>query len=128
MKVLKCSLVIIAALFAAQSAYAHHSSAMFDFTKKIQFEGVVKEWQYTNPHCWLIITVTKSDGTTEDWALEGGNPGLSSNLTRSTFKRGQKVTAITNPMRDGRKAGKLSYIRFADGRVWEAPSVYGARR
>jgi hypothetical protein len=33
---------------------AHHSAVMFDDQKNVTFEGVVKEFQYTNPHSWLL--------------------------------------------------------------------------
>ena len=33
---------------------AHHSATMFDEKKTVTVEGVVKEFQYTNPHSWLL--------------------------------------------------------------------------
>jgi len=32
------------------TSVAHHSAAMFDFEKEVTVEGVVKEFQYSNPH------------------------------------------------------------------------------
>ncbi len=32
---------------------AHHSYAMFDTDKSVEIEGTVKEFQWTNPHCWI---------------------------------------------------------------------------
>ena len=34
-------------------AWAHHSGTMFDPDREVTFEGVVNEFQYTNPHPWL---------------------------------------------------------------------------
>ena len=34
-------------------ASAHHSGAMFEPEKTITIKGVVKEFEYTNPHSWL---------------------------------------------------------------------------
>jgi len=41
-------------VFSTVPALAHHSAAMFDETKTITVTGVVKEWQLTNPHSWLL--------------------------------------------------------------------------
>jgi len=42
---------------AAAPALAHHSAAMFDMEKPITLSGVVKDFQYTNPHSWLVVIV-----------------------------------------------------------------------
>ena len=36
---------------------AHHSAVMFDDQKEVTVEGTVKEFQYTNPHSWLLVDV-----------------------------------------------------------------------
>jgi hypothetical protein len=41
---------------------AHHSGAMFEEKKTVTMVGVVKEFQWTNPHSWLLVTVTNPDG------------------------------------------------------------------
>ena len=56
--------LIVAIAMAAVSipAIAHHSGAMFDDKKEVTLTGVVKEFQYTNPHSWLLVDVTGKDG------------------------------------------------------------------
>ena len=39
------------------AALAHHSFAMFDHEKKITVSGTLKEFEWTNPHCWLHVNV-----------------------------------------------------------------------
>ena len=41
---------VLAGLALATPSFAHHSAVMFDDTKEITVTGVVKEFQYTNPH------------------------------------------------------------------------------
>jgi hypothetical protein len=36
---------------------------MFDYRKVVELTGVVKEFQYTNPHSWLLVDVTNADGS-----------------------------------------------------------------
>ena len=53
------------------TALAHHSFAMFEHEKKISGSGTMKEFEYTNPHCWLHITAPDaSNGRTVDWSFE----------------------------------------------------------
>lgn len=102
------------ALLVTGAATAHHSSAMFDPAKETTLQGTVKEWKYTAPHSWLMVDVTQADGKVVTWAFEGGGP--SGRLRKDTFKPGDKVSVVTHPMRDGRPAGSLGAVTFADGR------------
>ncbi|HXJ00377.1 MAG TPA: DUF6152 family protein, partial [Micropepsaceae bacterium] len=56
-------------------AFAHHSFAMFDADKKATLEGTVKEFQWTNPHSWILMNVANAQGAQEQWAIEMGAPG-----------------------------------------------------
>ena len=40
----------------AAPGLAHHSATMFDDKKTITVDGVVKKFEYTNPHSWLWWT------------------------------------------------------------------------
>jgi hypothetical protein len=42
---------------------AHHSAAVFDFTKPQQTNGVVKDIRVINPHMTLTLEVTDAKGT-----------------------------------------------------------------
>ena len=46
-------------LLAPRISGAHHSAVMFDDQKEITLQGVVKEFQYTNPHSWLLVDVAE---------------------------------------------------------------------
>jgi hypothetical protein len=46
----------------AQPLSAHHSFAMYDSGKQITIEGVVKEFQWTNPHVWIEVMVPTPPG------------------------------------------------------------------
>jgi hypothetical protein len=99
-----------ALMLAALPASAHHSFAMFDFTKTVTITGTVKEFQWTNPHVVLWVNVEGKDPKTPDvWWLEMTSPG---NLTRTGWNRkalnaGDKVVVELNPLRDGKLGGAL---------------------
>ena len=85
---------------------AHHSSVMFDDQKEVSFEGVVKEFQYTNPHSWLLVDVTNKDGSVTTWGFEAEGPStlLRNGVRPKDFSFGTKLTITGHPMKDGRPA------------------------
>jgi len=72
-----------AVVAASSAAYAHHSFAMFDADSKVTVEGIVKEFQWTNPHAWIMLTVANTEGKPEPWAIELNGP---SGLVRQGWK------------------------------------------
>jgi hypothetical protein len=88
------------------TAVAHHSGVMFDGGKLIEVSGVVKEFQYTNPHSWLLVDVTNDDGTVTTWGFEAEGPStlMRAGIRLSTLPPGTPITIRGNPMRDGRPA------------------------
>ena len=70
-------LIGVAAILAANSAFAHHSHAMFDSEKQVTLVGTVKEFQWNNPHCWIQLLVPNLDDPKAEpveWAVEMGAP------------------------------------------------------
>jgi len=111
---------ILAALLTCSGigiASAHHSFAAFDTTRQITLTGVVKEFQWTNPHCWLYLTATNSEGQPEVWQLEALSPNVLGRLgwKKNSVKAGDKVTVLVNPTRDGTHGGALISLTDASG-------------
>ena len=111
-------LALIVAL-AAPPALAHHSFAMFDSRSEVTLTGTVREFQWTNPHSWLQLEVERGSSTVE-YSIELGSPNSMSRRgwRRTTFKPGDRVTAVVNPMRDGSRGGSLVYALDAQGTRW----------
>lgn len=93
-------------LAASVPAIAHHSGAMFDDKKEITLTGVVKDFQYTNPHSWLLVDVKAADGKVTTWGFEAEGPStmVRAGIKRSDFQAGTPVTITGHPMKDGRPA------------------------
>ena len=103
------------------SSMAHHSGSMFEEKNTITLTGVIKEFQYTNPHSWLIIDVTGDDGKVTTWGFEAEGPStlLRAGIKKSDFTPGTTITMTARPMRDGRPAGYwVSAVRESDGKVF----------
>ena len=111
---------VTALLLAAASAEAHHSSVMFDDKKEVTLEGTVKEFQFTNPHSWLLVDVTSKDGSVTTWGFEAEGPTalLRNGVHPADFKVGTKLTITGRPMRDGRPGALWLKAVRADGVVF----------
>ena len=88
----------------AAPVLAHHSAVMFDDATEVTVTGTVKEFQYTNPHSWLLVDVKNDDGSVTTWGFEAEGPStlMRAGIRRSDFSPGTEVTITGNPMRDGR--------------------------
>lgn len=99
------------------SALAHHSTAMYDYAKNRTLSGVVRDFRWTNPHCYLQLAVRDAKGQEQEWAIETGTPSISTGMgwKRNSLKAGDKVTAIIHPLRDGSNGGTLVTVTLPNG-------------
>ena len=96
---------------------AHHSGTMFEEKKTVTLEGVVREFQYSNPHSWLLVDVTNKDGTVTTWGFEAEGPSTlaRAGIKPSDFAPGTRLTINGRPMKDGRPGATWEYaIREKD--------------
>jgi hypothetical protein len=98
-------------------AVAHHSFAMFDASKTVTLEGSVKEFQWTNPHAWIMLNVANQQGQADVWAIELNGP---SGLARDGWKPktltpGMNVSVTIHPLRDGTNGGQFLQVKLPDG-------------
>ncbi|NKB38369.1 MAG: hypothetical protein GKR93_14600 [Gammaproteobacteria bacterium] len=121
-KLLTISTAALAVILMSLSTIAHHSITMFDRDKTVTVTGVVKEFQYTNPHSWLIVTVTDEDGKKVNWGFEAEGPStlIRAGIKKKDFRPGTRITITGNPIRDGRKAAYwVKAVRLDDGKEFE---------
>ena len=122
--------VISSFILDSTSSLAHHSGTMFDKTKTVTVTGVVKEFQYTNPHSWLIVTVTGEDGKEVNWGFEAEGPStlIRSGISKRDFSRGTRITITGHPIRDGRSAAYwIKATRLEDGKEFDPSKGFEAR-
>src|SRR5215510_12918896 len=117
----------MAVVMCALPAKAHHSFAMFDAEKTIAIEGTVKEFQWTNPHSWIHLTVPDSEGKPVLWSIELGAPtGLArQGWVPKTLTPGMKIKLLIHPLRDGYTGGQFLHVTLPDGRQLGDPSTRG---
>jgi hypothetical protein len=124
--------MLAAAVFVVTAglAVAHHSGAMFDEKKEVTLSGVVKEFQYTNPHSWLLVDVKGADGKVVTWGFEAEGPStlLRAGIRRSDFAPGTAVTITGHPMRDGRPAAAwVKAVRASDKKEFNPRAGFAVR-
>ena len=116
---------VVASGLSFASASAHHSFAMFDAERNVKLEGTIKEFQWTNPHSWILMMVKNAQGADEQWAIEMGGPaGLArQGWVPKTLTPGMKVTAIIHPLKDGTRGGQFMAVTLPDGTLKGNPNA-----
>jgi hypothetical protein len=90
----------------------------FDSERTVALQGTVSEFEWTNPHALLMLTV-EENGRPEHWTIEmNGESGLArQGWTPKTLTPGMPVRAIIHPLRDGTNGGQLLEVMLPGGTV-----------
>ena len=114
-------LLSIAAALIAIPGFAHHSATMFEPEKTVTVEGVVKQFQFTNPHSWLLVDVKNKNGSVTTWGFEAEGPSTlqRSGIRPSDFTAGTKLKITGRPMKDGSPAAIWVEAIRADGKRFD---------
>lgn len=113
------SAVLLLALLPSLPIGAHHSFAIFNRDVQITLTGTVKAFQWTNPHVFIQLMVKNAEGVDEEWSIEGASPNMlfRSGWTNQSFKPGDKVTIVANPLRDGKPGANFVFAQLPDGKT-----------
>jgi hypothetical protein len=112
-------LAALALLLLVQVAQAHHSFAVhFVADQLVTLKGTVTSYRFTNPHGMVFFTITKEDGSVEEWRAETNSPNAlrRRGWTKDSIQVGDEVTIVGFPTRDGTPYVRISKLTFADGR------------
>ena len=107
----------------AVPAFAHHSFAMFDADKMVTKTGIVKEFEWTNPHVWIHLTAPDETGKPVEWSFEMQAIAQDTKLgwSRDSVKPGDKISIEFHPLKDGSRGGQLVSATLADGKRLGGP-------
>ena len=96
---------------------AHHSTAMYDTQHPVTITGVVKRFEWANPHAHVYLEATDEKGTVSEWDVElmSLNHLRSYGWMRNTVKAGDKISCTGSPARSGVAAMIASVIELPDG-------------
>ncbi len=81
------------------SAWAHHSRGNFNQDEVVEFQGVITEYTWRNPHTFAKLAVVTDSGETRELLLELNSIAVLSRQgwTRDTIHVGDEVTVFANP-------------------------------
>ena len=111
----------------AAPAFAHHSFAMFEREKFLSVTGVVKEYEWTNPHVWIHIMAPDQAGKQVEWSFEMQSIAQDSRAgwRPDSVKPGDKVSIEYHPLKDGSRGGQLTAAVLANGKRLGPPPPDG---
>jgi len=109
---------VCALLVVATPISAHHSTAMYDSQNPKTITGVVKKFDWTNPHAFIHLEVKDATGKTVEWEVEmmSLNHLRSYGWTAKTVKAGETITCTGAPARSGAPSMIANRMKLADGR------------
>ena len=115
------SLALVMAMLT--SAFAHHSFAVYDHTRTLTLNGTVTRFQWTNPHGFIELDVTQSDGTVKHFSIELTSINMMQRVgwRSNMIKAGDKVQVVMAPLLSGEPVGLGLEVVLADGKTMALP-------
>ena len=96
--------IVLGLLTVSIPLFAHHGAAAYDTSKKLALKGIVTEWFWANPHCFLRFDVKDDKGNVVHWAAE--------------------VTVTVEPVKNGLPIGRIDQVALANGQILKGRVVF----
>jgi hypothetical protein len=93
-------------LLTSGGAFAHHGSRVsYDLKKMVTLTGTVSEFQWQNPHVYVLFDVKDENGVVTNWGAETYSPAVMthSGWDHRTLKTGDKARLHYGPRRLGHR-------------------------
>ena len=105
--------------FSGSALWAHHSVAGYDTQKVITIRGVVKEFNWRNPHVYIVWDAKDEAGKVVEWAGELSSPStmIQLGMNRTSLKPGDEVLISLHPSKTTNPLGVIQKITMADGKI-----------
>src|SRR6478736_6599156 len=106
-------------LVSTTPSFAHHSTTMYNMASPSTVTGVVKRFEWTNPHAYIYLEVKGEDGKVVEWEVEmmSLNHLKSYGWSRDTVKEGDVITCTGGAAKSGAPAMLSSLVKLNDGRM-----------
>jgi hypothetical protein len=103
---------------AAAPLLAHHGTGMYDMSHPTTVTGVVKRFEWTNPHAYIYLDVKDEKGNAVEWSVEmmALNHLKSYGWARNTVQPGDVITCTGGAAKSGAPFMLSSIIKLPDGR------------
>ncbi len=116
----------LAALALTAPAFGHHSDAGLDMNSLVTFDGTVVEYNWRNPHVYIVVDTEDANGQRVEWVVHTSSTLTFTRMgwTRDSLVRGDRVTFSAHPAFDGRPYALLDAIE-KEGGIPLAAEFYG---
>jgi hypothetical protein len=111
--------LVVGLLLTALPVLAHHSTTMYNMTNPVTVTGVVKRFDWANPHAHIYLDVKDEQGNMVEWDIEmmSLNHLKGYGWSRNTVQPGDLVSCTGGAAKSGLPAMLSSLVKLADGRV-----------
>jgi hypothetical protein len=121
----------IAVAVCGVAAHAHHSIAgVYDGSRQVTIDGVIAQFQFINPHPFVVIDVKDENGRAQQWTAEMDNRRelVEVGFDSGTLRPGDRVVVTGSPSRAQRQTLYIRRLeRPADGfnyeQIGNSPSI-----
>ncbi len=123
----RVAVTVLSLALLAGPALAHHSGAMFDRSKVVELDGVVKEFGWNNPHSWIRLVANDATAGNLEWTVEMGSyNGLArAGWTKNTLKPGDHILLKVYPLKSGSPGGAFKEVTVAGKVMGGGPAGAG---
>ena len=98
---------------------AHHSVAGYDTQKEVTLRGTIVEYNWKNPHVFVVWSVKDENGKVVQWTGEMNSPTsmIQVGMSKSSLKPGDEVILVVNPSKTGNPLSIIRKINMTDGKL-----------
>lgn len=109
--------LIVGLLIVCMPMFAHHGGSDYDTANPVTLKGTVTEFNWTNPHCQILIDVKGDGGKVVNWAVETLAPAVlkRAGWSPKSMQAGDKIAVTVSPSKRGTPVGTLRKVVLADG-------------
>ena len=114
--------LLLLAVVVAVPSFAHHSTAMYDMNHPVTVTGVVKRFEWTNPHAFVYLEVKDEKGNAVEWEVEmmSLNHLRGYGWTSKTVKAGDMISCTGGAAKSGAPSMISSFMKLGDGRMMKS--------
>ena len=100
---------------------AHHGAAGYDMDKDTVVKGTITQFEWTNPHGRISLSVADATGAAQEWVVECGPPSrlVEIGWTRHSLSAGDRVTLHIHGAKNGAPRGILIKVVLENGQELE---------
>jgi hypothetical protein len=97
---------------------AHHGGSEYDTANPKTLKGTVTEFNWSNPHCQILMDVKQDDGKIVNWSVETLAPAVlkRAGWSPQSMQAGDQVTVTLAPSKRGTPVGTLRKAVLANGK------------